>query len=179
VSGRLRGAFPAGLAVCLLVIVGLWLALAAPDAAADELDDRVRRVAKQLRCPICESVSVADSPAELAVQMRGVIRARLEAGVSEEAILSYFGQAYGDTVFLEPPRRGLGWLVWLGPVAALVAGALLLWAVLRVWVRPKQEASQPPGSARNGVVAVPATHSEALTEEARRELEAVRRGAER
>jgi cytochrome c-type biogenesis protein CcmH len=115
----------------------LLLPLALPSANADNLDDGVRRIAKQLRCPICESVSVADSPADLSIQMRALIRRRLEAGESDRQILDYFVAAYGDSVLLEPPRRGLGWVVWLVPVAALGAGALLLALVLRVWVRDR------------------------------------------
>ena len=95
-----------------LVIVLLPLAL--PVVHADDLDEGVRRMAKQLRCPICESVSVADSPADLAIQMRALIRRKLEAGESDQQILDYFVAAYGDSVLLEPPRRGLGWVVWLG-----------------------------------------------------------------
>ena len=113
----------------------LWAPPAVPSAHADELDDGVRRIARQLRCPICESVSVADSPADLAIQMRAVIRRKLEAGESDQPILDYFVAAYGDSVLLEPPRRGLGWLVWLGPLVGLGAGALVLTLVLRAWVR--------------------------------------------
>jgi cytochrome c-type biogenesis protein CcmH len=126
------------------LLLGLLL-LTAPLVAADELDDGARRIAKQLRCPICESVSVADSPAELAGQMRAVIRKKLEAGESDQQILDYFVAAYGDSVLLEPPRRGLGWVVWLGPLVALAAGALLLWLILRVWVRPGSPRRHLPG----------------------------------
>jgi len=124
------------LAVAVAFLI-LLLPLAPPSANADNLDDGVRRIARQLRCPICESVSVADSPADLAIQMRALVRRKLEAGESDRQILDYFVAAYGDSVLLEPPRRGLGWLVWLGPVIALGAGALVLAIVLRVWVRSR------------------------------------------
>ncbi|MBI4492129.1 MAG: cytochrome c-type biogenesis protein CcmH [Chloroflexi bacterium] len=104
-------------------------------ALADPLDERVRQIAKQLQCPVCESVSVADSSSELAGQMRGLIRARLEAGESEQQIVQYFVERYGDQVLVEPPRRGWGLIVWWAPIAVLAAGAVVLVALLRAWVR--------------------------------------------
>lgn len=87
---------------------------------------------------------MADSPAELAGQMRAVILKKVQNGESEGEIVEYFVSAYGDSVLLEPPRRGLGWLVWLAPLVALASGMLVLMQVLRSWVRPAQEG--PTGS---------------------------------
>lgn len=149
-------------------------ALPAAQASADPLDDRVRGIARQLRCPICESVSVADSPADLAVQMRGVIRKKLEAGESEQQIVDYFVTAYGDTVLLEPPRRGLGLAIWLGPLVAMVAGAAILAVLLRGWVRPKR--AVPSGEA----AVLPSDRpADDFVDQARIELDALRRGAGR
>jgi cytochrome c-type biogenesis protein CcmH len=171
-----RGLFAAWLVLTTLMSVGI------PVATADEIDDDARRIAKQLRCPICESVSVADSPAELAVQMRGVIRKKLEAGESERQILDYFVAAYGDSVLLEPPRRGLGWAVWFGPILALAGGALVLWLVLRSWVRPvSRRHAGPPTSDRRATDRGRETDTSPAEAEphkvrARQELDAVRRG---
>ena len=156
------------LVACQLLLVAY---VCASTTTAATIDDDVRRIAKQLRCPICESVSVADSPAELAVQMRGVIRAKLEAGQSEQEILDYFVAAYGDSVLLEPPRRGLGWAAWLVPAVVVLVGAMLLAVVLRGWLRPTRR-DRPADPSRNGPGPSDADVSLAA---ARAELESVRR----
>ncbi|MFQ6672179.1 MAG: cytochrome c-type biogenesis protein CcmH, partial [Candidatus Tectimicrobiota bacterium] len=84
------------------------------------LDPRVAEVAKELRCPICQNLSVADSPTALASQMRALIAEKLAAGESPEAVKDYFTTKYGDWVLLRPKREGFTWLVWLLPVAGLL-----------------------------------------------------------
>jgi cytochrome c-type biogenesis protein CcmH len=134
-------------------------------------DDDVRRIAKQLRCPICESVSVADSPSELAGQMRGVIRSKLEAGQTDQQILDYFVAAYGDSVLLEPPRRGLALGAWLGPAVGLLVGLAILVLLVRSWLRTPARATERPADE------ITAGSAEAASEleRARDELERVRR----
>ena len=106
-----------------LVAAGFALALAFVAASrvvhADALDDETRRIGKQLQCPVCSGAAVSDSPSELAGQMRTVIRAKLRAGESEEQIVTYFVERYGDGVLIEPPRRGIGLVVWVVPFGAL------------------------------------------------------------
>lgn len=158
----------------MLLALGLLLALAQA-ALADELDDRVRQIAKQLQCPVCESVSVADSPSELATQMRAVIRARLEAGDSEEQIVRYFVERYGDGVLVEPPRRGLGLAVWWAPVLALLAGGAALVALLGAWVRHVDAPARGENSTGSEAAPMP---ERSYQERARRELERFRREVE-
>jgi cytochrome c-type biogenesis protein CcmH len=69
--------------------------------------------------------------------MRGVIRTKLQAGESDQQIIDYFVERYGDGVLIEPPRRGISLLVWLAPVVMLAGGAVLLWRLLRSWLRPR------------------------------------------
>ncbi|MBI3976237.1 MAG: cytochrome c-type biogenesis protein CcmH, partial [Armatimonadetes bacterium] len=88
-------------------------------------DEQVRAVASRLRCPVCQNESVADSPSELAVQMRALIRERLGRGDSPDAITAYFVSRYGEWILLDPPRRGLGWLLWTAPAAVLAAGLVI------------------------------------------------------
>lgn len=157
-------------------LLGTWLAVAlfalGTGLAFAATDDDVRRIARQLRCPICESVSVADSPSELAGQMRGVIRAKLDAGQTDQQILDYFVAAYGDSVLLEPPRRGLSLAAWLGPAVVLILGLVILSLVLRAWLR----AARPTGSAAapDGAIIGP-TSDEPDLARALDELERVRR----
>ena len=120
----------------------LLMGLLVGSAGADPLDDEARRIAKQLQCPVCLSVSVADSPSELAVQMRGVIRRKLQQGETEPEIVAYFVERYGDGVLLEPPRRGFSLAAWALPLAVLAGGAAIVAVALRRWVRPR-----PPGPA--------------------------------
>ena len=104
----------------------LWALVVPGPVAAEDIESATRTVAKQLQCPICESVNVADSPSDLAVQMRGVIRAKLEDGETPAQILEYFVARYGDGILTEPPRRGVSLLVWMGPILGVVLGALIL-----------------------------------------------------
>jgi cytochrome c-type biogenesis protein CcmH len=94
--------------------------------AGQALDARTEDVASLLRCPVCQGLSVADSPATMAVNMRGQVRELLAAGYDQEQILAYFEHSYGEFVRLEPPLRGVNWLVWLGPLVALAAGAFFV-----------------------------------------------------
>jgi cytochrome c-type biogenesis protein CcmH len=89
------------------------------------------RVAALLRCPVCQGLSVADSPASMAVNMRHQVGDLLAAGFSEEQILRYFENAYGEFVRLEPPLRGINWSLWLAPLVGLLAGGLVIWWLLR------------------------------------------------
>lgn len=116
-------------AAVLAAAVAMLLATGAvpPAMAAGQptLDEQVRAVASRLRCPVCQNESVADSPSELAVQMRALIRERLERGDSPEAITAYYVSRYGEWILLDPPRRGLGWLLWTAPAAVLAAGLVI------------------------------------------------------
>lgn len=92
------------------------------------LEAETRRVGALLRCPVCQGLSVADSPATMAVNMRHEVRALLEEGYGEEQILGYFERSYGEFVRLEPPLRGVNWTLWLAPLLGLLArGALVAW----------------------------------------------------
>lgn len=153
-----------------LLALSLALALTPAIGRADPLDDQVREIAKRLQCPVCQSVSVADSPSTLAEQMRGIIRKKLEAGESPDQIVQYFVERYGDGVLIEPPRRGLGLAVWWAPVVILAGGAGLLVALLRAWVRPRAAAP-----AERAVAGPP---RDEFDERARRELEHYLRGRE-
>lgn len=102
---------------------------------ADALDDGVRRIALQLQCPVCEGESAADSPSGLAADMRAVIRAKLDAGESDQQILNEFVASYGDSILTEPPKRGVSLGVWLGPTIGVPLGAIGLGLLLRAWRR--------------------------------------------
>jgi cytochrome c-type biogenesis protein CcmH len=94
------------------------------------LDARTKEVAGLLRCPVCQGLSVADSPSEMAVSMRHQVRDLVAAGYDQEQILALFERSYGEFVRLRPQLRGVNWLVWLAPALALLAGAAVVgWAL--------------------------------------------------
>ena len=109
--GRVRGA----LATLVLAV----FAVAAPGLAqppATNVDDaRMYEVGSQLRCVVCQNLSVADSPSEMAHQMRGIVRDRLAAGDTPDQVIQYFVDKYGEWILLKPRRHGFNWLVWLAP----------------------------------------------------------------
>ena len=98
------------------------------------LDARTRDVAKTLRCTVCQNESIWDSKADLARQMREVVRERLAQGQSPEEIQAYFQSRYGDYILLEPTKSGMNWLLWTGPFVLLGVGGIILYLVLRRWV---------------------------------------------
>jgi cytochrome c-type biogenesis protein CcmH len=104
----------------------------------------VYEVAGQLRCVVCQNLSVADSPSEMANQMRGVVRERLAAGDSPEQVIQYFVDKYGEWILLEPRRSGFTLLVWVLPPVALLAGLVAVGLLLRRWTRRPPRGVPPP-----------------------------------
>lgn len=94
------------------------------------LEEQTKRVASVLRCPVCQGLSVNDSPADMAVSMKQQVRELVALGYTEEQILSYFEKSYGEFVRLEPPLRGVNWLVWIIPVLFAIGGAFGVWRFL-------------------------------------------------
>ncbi len=86
------------------------------------LEARARLISQDLRCQVCQNQSIDDSNASLAVDLRRLVRERLTAGDSNEAVLSYVTQRYGDYVLLRPPLRTDTILLWYGPFGLLAAG---------------------------------------------------------
>ena len=95
-----------------------------PAGATPVSEQDVHDVAAQLRCVVCQNLSVADSPSEMAGQMRGIVRERLAAGDSPAQVRQYFVDRYGEWILLAPPRRGFTLLVWLAPLVAVVVGVV-------------------------------------------------------
>jgi cytochrome c-type biogenesis protein CcmH len=94
------------------------------------LEARAEEVAALLRCPVCQGLSVKDSPATMAQMMKAQVRDLLAAGYDKDQVLAYFERSYGEFVRLEPPLRGVNWLVWLGPgVGLLLGGGLVAWVL--------------------------------------------------
>jgi len=115
-------------------------------AAAPVSEDTVRDIAAQLRCVVCQSLSVADSPSETAHQMREIIRERLAGGETPAQVTAYFVEKYGLWILLSPPKAGFSILVWIVPFAGLLAGLVVVALVVRRWSRrpPPAVGEAPP-----------------------------------
>ncbi len=121
---------PIVLYVLLILFQGPLHAAAAPD-----LDDRIREIATELRCVVCQNHSVADSPSEMAQQMRAIVREQVQAGRTPEQIKDFFVSKYGQWVLLKPKTTGFSALLWILPYAMLVIGIIgALWFVRR-WTK--------------------------------------------
>lgn len=108
------------------------------------LEARTKEVGALLRCPVCQGLSVADSPSEMAVSMRHQVRDLLAAGYDQEQILQYFERSYGEFVRLRPPLRGVNWIVWLAPALGLLGGAAVVgWALRGPRAAAAESAADP------------------------------------
>lgn len=119
---RVRRAGVLGAIVVLLgvAVAGLVFGTGRPTDRAYELEQR-------LRCPVCKSVSIAESMSDTAVAMRATVDEQIEAGRSDQEIVGYFTERYGDWVLLDPPADGDTLPLWLIPLGvAAVAGVLVL-----------------------------------------------------
>lgn len=96
---------------------------------------RTKEVASQLRCPVCQGLSLADSPSELSLQMKQVVREQLAAGKSPEEVKAYFVSKYGEWILLEPKPRGMNLAVYLMPLVLLLGGGGLIVVAVRRWTR--------------------------------------------
>jgi cytochrome c-type biogenesis protein CcmH len=94
-----------------------------PQLTGAVLDTRTQEVASLLRCPVCQGMSIADSPSEMAVNMKHQVRDLLSRGYTQEQILDYFERSYGQFVLLKPKFQGVNALVWLLPLAIVAIGA--------------------------------------------------------
>lgn len=133
------------LAGAVAVIVIAALTGRGSDGGVRTADDRVHEIAAGLRCPVCQNLSVADSPSRLAGEMRAEIAAKLAAGRSPDEIRAFFVDRYGEWVLLAPTKRGLNLLPWAVPVIGVLAGAVV-WVALvrrRPTAEPPVEASIP------------------------------------
>ncbi|MBI4124582.1 MAG: cytochrome c-type biogenesis protein CcmH [Deltaproteobacteria bacterium] len=116
-----------------LVLIFFLPVLTLAAVPGQDLDSRARTVADQLRCPVCRGIPIAESPSELARDMMGVIRQKLAEGQSEEEILRYFEDRYGEWILLKPKAKGMNLLVWGLPALLLVGGGIFLAFKISRW----------------------------------------------
>lgn len=108
-----------------------------------ELDAVTRELASQLRCPVCQGLSIQDSPTEMAEDMKLLIREQLAEGRSAEEVKTYFIGRYGEWVLLEPKAQGLNLAVYILPALGVIFGAGLIVRSVRRWVQQNDPATDP------------------------------------
>jgi cytochrome c-type biogenesis protein CcmH len=127
-----------------LIAGALTLAVLAGPAAANEavptLNDPVAakrevELAKQLRCLVCQNETIADSRAGLAVDLRNKLREQMAAGKTDEEIIAFMTERYGDFVLYRPPLKATTVLLWAGPFLLLAIGVLIGWRAVRARAR--------------------------------------------
>ena len=139
----------------LLAAVPQAPALATPDTNAPaattvpvtleetQLERDTRQLASELRCPVCQGLSLQDSPSELSQEMRAIIREQLLAGNSVEQVKQYFVAKYGEWILLQPEPHGFNLTVYIAPVLLLLGGAAFLYFTAKRWTRQQKEGAQP------------------------------------
>src|SRR5258706_4793494 len=133
------------LSVLLLALLtfGAFAKDAAPAAADPVLEARMLAIAAELRCLVCQNQTLADSNADLAVDLREQVRTLLRQGQSEKQIIDYMTARYGDFVLYRPPLKATTWLLWFGPGVLLAGGFAVLVLVLRHRARMSDERFEP------------------------------------
>ena len=119
-----------------ILSAGLFLSLAffvTFQLEADTLEDQIAEIAGELMCPVCEGQSVAESNAQLARDMRTIIKTKLLEGNSKEEIIDYFVSSYGETILASPPPRGFSAILWLLPVLSVLIGAAIILRTIRAY----------------------------------------------
>ncbi|MEX0319758.1 MAG: cytochrome c-type biogenesis protein CcmH [Ruegeria sp.] len=123
------------LVILLLLASPLWAVQ--PDEVLDDpvLEERARELSKELRCLVCRNESIDESNADLARDLRLLVRERLVAGDSDEEAMAFIVDRYGEYVLLKPTTSGANWFLWLaGPVMLLIAAGVG-WGYLRARAR--------------------------------------------
>ena len=127
-----------------MILLLLTVALNAPPQgtplSGPALEQRTYEVASLLRCPVCQGMSVADSPSTVALDMKQQVRELLARGYTQEQILAYFEQSYGQFVLLKPKNR----LIWILPILILVAGAIVVVTTAKKLSQPSTTDDRQP-----------------------------------
>jgi cytochrome c-type biogenesis protein CcmH len=116
----------------LLMYFMFGLANAQSASTADEaLERRVQALSEELRCLVCQNQSLADSHADLAVDLKNQVREKFKQGASEKDVIAFMTERYGDFVLYRPPLKATTLLLWFGPGLLLMAGLIALFLRLR------------------------------------------------
>ncbi len=115
----------------VLCLVCLATAKEAQPAEDPQIELRMRAMTQQLRCLVCQNETLADSQADLAEDLRRQIREQMKAGKSDQEIIGFLTQRYGDFVLYKPPVKSTTYFLWFGPFILLLAGIVVLFRYLK------------------------------------------------
>lgn len=146
-SDRLRNTLTV-MAIVVMAAVTVALVVTSPSEA-----DRVERIGTQIKCPVCQGESIANSPAPMARDMMALIEERVDQGVSDDAIVDELLASYSGAVLLDPPAQGSTLLLWVLPGLAVLAGLGMI-----VWWR-SHPAPRPAAGDEGGTPGVPQPRS--------------------
>src|SRR2546427_4606180 len=119
--------------ILILVLISLTVPALAKEAKPVEdpqIEQRMQALTQQLRCLVCQNETLADSQADLAEDLRRQIREQMKAGKSDQEIIAFLTQRYGDFVLYNPPVKSTTYLLWFGPFVLLLAGIAVLYRYL-------------------------------------------------
>jgi cytochrome c-type biogenesis protein CcmH len=125
----------------LAALLLLWLTLV-PVLAQEtqlsnpKLEERARNLSYEIRCVVCQSQSIAESDADIARDMRALIREQIAAGRSDQEIRDYLVARYGDFVLFAPPFKATTYVLWIGPFVILLAAAIGVFFYFRRRAQP-------------------------------------------
>jgi len=128
---RIAARFVYALLLALFLAGTAWAVEPSEMLKDPALEARARSISRELRCLVCQNQSIDDSNADLAHDLRVIVRERLAAGDSDEQVKAYLVARYGDFVLLDPPFKTKTLLLWLGPAILLLLGAGGVYALLR------------------------------------------------
>jgi cytochrome c-type biogenesis protein CcmH len=131
------------LSLLLASALPAWAGEAAPASEDPVLEKRVMAISAELRCLVCQNQTIADSHAELAIDLRNQVRDMLRKGQSQEQIVAYMTARYGDFVLYRPPLKESTAMLWFGPALLLLGGVAGLVVVLRRRARLPDESFEP------------------------------------
>lgn len=132
-----------GAFLLLLLLAVPALAVTPQERLADPaLEARAREISQELRCLVCQNQSIDDSDADLARDLRIIVRERLKAGDTNEEVIDWIVARYGDFVLLRPPVKPVTWPMWFAPVVVLALGMIAVALYFRRR-RARPEASAP------------------------------------
>lgn len=123
-------------AVVSLALALAWSARPQPETQAERVD----RISSELRCVVCQGLSVKDSPAESARQMKDIVGQRVAEGRTDDEIRDEFRANYGDWVVLAPPLASWSGVLWLVPLIAVAVGGVVAWTWMRSRPAPLPDA---------------------------------------
>jgi cytochrome c-type biogenesis protein CcmH len=129
------------LIVAAALALPAWANEAAPNAEDPVIEQRLNKMAEDLRCLVCQNESLAGSRADLAEDLRKEIRTQMKAGKNDAEVIAYLTDRYGDFVLYRPPFKPVTWLLWLGPVIFLGIGGAVWYVTLKRRRQLQQQAT--------------------------------------